>query len=201
MTCLLQSYMLMVLIKKVLTFFYSYLKRRKQNFKINDTESFFQIFLSGVPQGSILGPILINPFTNDLFFFIKESELANFADDNTIYMGCKDLTELLKILQKECETAINWFKTNSMIVNPNTFQLMIISSAKDLSKSIFHINGIESSVTFLSIEIDNKLNTFSSKKFQNKAENVHERSLRFHAELLEISTSVSMETKNSLDSL
>ena len=88
-----------------------------------------------------------------------------------------------------------------MIVNPNTFQLMIVSSAKDLSKSILNINGIESSVTFLSIEIDNKLNTFSSKKFQNKAENVHESSLKFHAELLEITTSISMETKNSLDSL
>ena len=201
MTCLLKSYMLMVLIKKVLTFFYSYLKRRKQNFKINDTESFFQIFSSGVPQGSILGPILFNPFTNDLFFFIKESELANFADDNTMYMGRKDFTELLTILQKECETAINWFKRNNMIVNPNTFQLMIVSSAKDLSKSILNINGIESSVTFLSIEIDNKLNTFSSKKFQNKAENVHESSLKFHAELLEITTSISMETKNSLDSL
>ena len=38
--------------------FYSYLKRRKQNIKINNTHSIFQILLSGVPQGSILGPIL-----------------------------------------------------------------------------------------------------------------------------------------------
>ena len=43
--------------KKVLTFLYSYLKRRKESVKINDTESFFQILLSGVPQLSILGPI------------------------------------------------------------------------------------------------------------------------------------------------
>ena len=55
--------------KKVLTFLYSYLKRRKQSVKINDTESFFQILLSGVPQGSILGLILFNLFINDLFFF------------------------------------------------------------------------------------------------------------------------------------
>ena len=76
--------------KKALTFLYSYLKRRKQSVKINDTESFFQILLSGVNHGSILGPILFNLFINDLFFFIKEAELANFADDNTIYVGSKD---------------------------------------------------------------------------------------------------------------
>ena len=89
--------------KKVLVFLYSFLKLRKQSVKINDTESFFQILLSGVNHGSILGPILFNLFINDLFFFIKEAELANFADENTIYVGSKDLTELLEILRKECE--------------------------------------------------------------------------------------------------
>ena len=48
----------------------SYLKRRKQGVKINDAESVFQILLSGIPQGSTLGPILFNFLINDLFSFI-----------------------------------------------------------------------------------------------------------------------------------
>ena len=53
------------------TFVNSYLKRRKQGVKINDTESVFQILLSGIPQGSILGPILSNILINDFIFLLK----------------------------------------------------------------------------------------------------------------------------------
>ena len=72
-------------------------------------------------------------------FFIKEAKLVNFADDNTIYVGSKDLTKLLEISLKECETVTNWFKANNMIVNPDKFQSMILSSKKDLSESVLII--------------------------------------------------------------
>ena len=81
-------------------------------------------------------------------------------------VGSKDLTDLLEVLRRECETAINWFKKHIMIVNPDTCQSMIDmylkKDKKDQSKSVLNMKGveltIESAVKLLGIEIGNKLN-------------------------------------------
>ena len=112
----------MVLKMKTLKFFYSYLKNRKQSVKINNVFSSFMVLLSGVPQGSVLGPILFNLFINDLIYFIKELDIINYADDNTISSYAKSIPELIKILESESEIAINWFNSNDMIVNSDKFQ-------------------------------------------------------------------------------
>ena len=112
------------------TFIYLYLKHRKQGIKINNTESLFQILLPGIPQGSILGPILFNIFLNDLFLFLEDVDLANFADNNTIYTANKNIEVLIKLLERESKSAIDWFKMNDMIVNPDKFQEMILCPNK-----------------------------------------------------------------------
>ena len=58
-----------------LTFLYAYLKRRRKSVNINNGHSMFRILLSGVPQGSILGPLFLNIFINDLLYFIKDANL------------------------------------------------------------------------------------------------------------------------------
>ena len=62
---------------------HSYLTNRKQRIKINTKYSSWEEILFGVPQVSIIGPLLFNIFLCDLFFIINETKFASYADDNT----------------------------------------------------------------------------------------------------------------------
>ena len=69
----------------VLKVIYFYLKGRKQRTKINSSNSSFAEILFGVPQVSIIGPLLFNAYICDLFHDIDNLDLASFADDKTPY--------------------------------------------------------------------------------------------------------------------
>ena len=84
----------------------SYLKDCKQSVKIKGIRSLFQLIKSGVPQGSILGPILFNIFMNDLFYLLQ-NDLHNFADDNTISAVSQTISDLTHLLAFKSNLAID----------------------------------------------------------------------------------------------
>ena len=89
-------------------------------------KSDFQKIISGDPQGSIAGQIFFNFSINDLFFFVSSPSMHNFADGNSLSAAAKAVMELKNTLQSESEVAINWFKNNKKIVNPEKFQAIIL---------------------------------------------------------------------------
>ena len=100
----------------------SYLSGRKQQVKLNNIVSSWSCNKKGVPQGSILRPLLFNVFINDIFYFIEHGTLYSYADENTLSFSCPDFDRLIQILQSESQILINWFHNNCMQANPGKFQ-------------------------------------------------------------------------------
>ena len=93
---------------------------------MNNTHSSFQEVISDVPQGSALGPILFNFYINDLFLFINQATLHNYADDDTLAYFSKSMPDLVKTLEKETGVALPWLKNNEIIANPEKFRAILL---------------------------------------------------------------------------
>ena len=144
--------------KNALLFVRDYLKERKQRTKVNGSYSSWLELLYGVPQGSILGPLLFNIFINDMFYFINESKIANYADDNTLYTVKENVKELLRILENETGIIIDWFRNNEMKPNDEKCHLIVCNHENvsvTLGNQIIHTTDL---VELLGIKIDKNLN-------------------------------------------
>ena len=149
--------------KTALMFIYDYLTNRVQRTEVNGAYSSWRELLNGVPQGSILGPLLFNIFINDIFWFVDKSEIANYADDNTAYGVETCIMTLLKVLEEDTFSVLNWFRFNEMVPNQGKCHLMVadIDHKHYDSKSFVYLEDAflesEEIVKLLGIHIDKKL--------------------------------------------
>ena len=140
-----------------------YLSGRRQRVKISNARSSWETLAKGVPQGSILGPLLFNIFINDMFYLIEKCSLYNYADDNSQLISAPIADEVLLNLKHDCEISLRWYKQNGMEANPNKFQFLISSpyTAENMELKLKIDENItlapEPFVKLLGIYIDSRL--------------------------------------------
>ena len=145
----------------------SYLSERKQRIKIGQIHSTWESIVKGVPQGSILGPILFNVFVNDIYKCIKDCNIYNYADDNTISKKNRNKERLIGELEIKTKECINWFEVNHMQANPEKFQAIClepkVKRCNDTNEEQSSLCINDTKITFqecvilLGIKIDDKL--------------------------------------------
>ena len=127
----------------------TYLRDRQQRIKIGPHTSAWEDLIKGVPRGSILGPLMFNVFINDIFYFIQDSTLYNYADDCTV---------LKSVLERDSEKLIEWFSFNNMKANPDKFQAICLGKKANDSIKSFNIASTkmncEDNAPLLGVNID-----------------------------------------------
>ena len=81
--------------------------------------------LFGVPQGSILGPLLFDKFLSNLFLIVKDVNIASYADDNTLYNSCNTIEEVILSLQISSKKLSQWLSDNQMKGNTEKCHLIM----------------------------------------------------------------------------
>ena len=91
-----------------LRWFEDYLRERKQKVCIGDEFSAWSEIKKGVPQGSILGPLLFTLYVNDLPQMVKRGEVRQYTDDTTLSLACKNARDLEEGLTRNVEDVVRW---------------------------------------------------------------------------------------------
>ena len=127
---LLQKLRHYILNENVIQLIQSFLTNRTQQVLSNGTLSISSAVKLGVPQGSILGPLLFSIFINDLPLAITSGKVETdlFADDGTLHVADKEIKVINSELQHSLEEISEWCTLNDMVLNPNKTESMIIST-------------------------------------------------------------------------
>ena len=111
-----------------------YLSNRKQRTKVDTFYSSWGAILSGVPQRSILGPLLLNILMCDMFLILKATKFTGYADDNLPFVVRDNVADVTKALKKIGEDLLNWFLNNQMKLNTDKCPLILKSQEPNTLK-------------------------------------------------------------------
>lgn len=144
----------------------SYLSNRTQIVKNGEARSEIQNVITGIPQGTCLGPLLYLIYTNDLVTATGAEDTYLYADDTALLDKGKDIEEISKKLEERVIKADDWFKNNGLDINERKSDFIIIASEHNVDrekhkKAKLSVRGIEikvvEQVKYLGITIDNRL--------------------------------------------
>ena len=145
-----------------LKWFQSYLENRKQYVTYNGEISDMQIIKCGVPQGSILGPLLFLIYINDLANVCKYTMPIFFADDSNLFLNGRDPADIEAKLNNELAQIAQWLKVNKLALNIDKTACMLFGNRQGYSKVKLHLQGKQiaqvSNIKFLGVILDEKLN-------------------------------------------
>ena len=143
--------------KSSLELIHSYLSNRKQRVKINDRYSFWSEIFFGALQGSILGPLLFNVFTCDIFYFLEDFDIANYADHSTLYFAGKSPEFFVSNLEQLSAILFEWLNNSYMKVNTGKSHLLLSGNSRATATSDTSYIESEDEQVLLGITIDSNL--------------------------------------------
>ena len=109
---------------------FSYLSNQTQGVRINNSYSRKSDIKYGVPQGSVLRPLLFNINLTDLFLECEDDNITSYADDTTLYSCAQDLSSVISELQRIAKKIFDWCRNNPMKTNPGKFHVMLSSNTQ-----------------------------------------------------------------------